>query len=121
VAAAVDLQPVIADVAERIVTRERKSLEHLDAKFRTPAEKRQYVAKWYEGHSEFVARAMGPLVAAYGRVGWHVAAWADSYCVAAMNELDGRPVAEVMELWLTTKAGKLAADIKERLTCTTES
>jgi len=117
---AIDIAPLIADVAMRIVAREVSCLGVRIAKANSdPAAYFSWAVTWFETHRDYTAKAVAPLVAASSSP-LDTSAWAAEYCSATVQEFASREPASVLKDWEATKAGKLAATIGEAL-CTTAS
>jgi hypothetical protein len=117
---AIDLAPLIADAATRIVEREVSSLSRRVAKADAdPAAYFAWAVTWFEGHRDYTAKAIAPLVTASAS-DLDTSAWSAEYCSATVQEFASKEPAAVLKDWEATKAHKLAATIGEAL-CTTAS
>lgn len=115
---AIDLAPLIADAASRIVAREIIGLNaRIDKAAKDPAGYFAWAVTWFEGHRDYAAKAIMPLVQASASA-LDTSAWSAEYCSATVQEFASREPSAVLKDWETTKAGKLAATIGEAL-CTT--
>jgi len=116
----IDLAPLIADAAARIVAREVACLGVRVAKSSSdPAAYFAWAVTWFEGHKDYAAKTIAPIVAASASP-LDTSAWSAEYCSATVQEFASREPAAVLKDWEATKAGRLAATIGEAL-CTTES
>jgi len=116
----IDLAPLIADAATRIVEREVSSLSRRVAKADAdPAAYFAWAVTWFESHRDYTAKAIAPLVTASAS-DLDTSAWSAEYCSATVQEFASKEPAAVLKDWEATKAGKLAATIGEAL-CTTAS
>jgi HK97 family phage portal protein len=117
---AIDLAPLIADAAARIVAREIIGLNaRIDKASKDPAGYFAWAVTWFEGHRDYAAKTITPLVTA-SQSDLDTSAWSAEYCSATVQEFASKEPAAVLKDWETTKAGKLAATIGEAL-CTTAS
>ena len=116
----VDLQPLIADVAARIVAREIVGLNaRIDKSATDPQAYFRWSVEWFEKHREYVAKAVAPLLTA-ARSALDPQVMATEYCDHSVQEFASKEPAETLKLWNETKAAKLAAILGEKL-CTTGS
>jgi hypothetical protein len=116
----IDIAPLVADVAARIVGREIVGLNaRIAHAANDPAAYFAWAVTWFEGHRDYAVKAVAPLVAASASP-LDTSAWAAEYCSATVQEFASREPASVLKDWESTKAGKLAATIGEAL-CTTAS
>lgn len=116
---ALDLQPLIADAAERIVKREVGALgARGDQAYQDRAAWDTWAAGYYaKVHTVYIAKTLQPLAAAAGAASCDLEVIADKYCLDSMNALSGSPVRETLDNWTETKAAGLAATITEALQC----
>lgn len=112
---AVDLAPLIADVAQRIVAREIVGLNaRIDKAAKDPAAYFAWAVTWFEGHRDYAAKAVTPLVQAAAST-LDTSAWSAEYCSATVQEFASKEPQAVLKDWEATKAGRLAATIGEAL------
>jgi len=118
---AVDLTPLIADAADRIVKAEVEKLsQRVDKAAADPVKFFQFAQSWFDkSHRSYVVKVIGPILAADGR-GLDADAFATEYIDAAVQEFASKEPGELIEDWKCNKAARVAA-IMERKLCTTAS
>lgn len=118
---AVDLKPLIADAAERIVSREIIGLNaRIDKAGKDPAAYFAWAAEWFGKHQEYVGKALSPLFTAAGLDAEQAASCATEYCDQTVQEFARKKPQATLDEWQSTKAGRLAATLEDKL-CTIES
>lgn len=118
--ATINLEPLIADVAQRLVAREIVGLNaRISKAANDPQAYFRWSVEWFEKHREYVAKAIEPLTAAAGSPVDPTAAAAE-YCDRSVQEFASKEPSVVLAEWHLTKAGRLAAQLQELL-CTPTS
>jgi HK97 family phage portal protein len=121
-ATTINLEPLIADAAGRIVHTEVSALRkqyNRDWHTKQPTAFFQWAVKWFDKHQEYTTKIIAPLYAAAGVQS--PASFAEPYCLTSMQDFASGEPSEVLTEWETNKAGRLAAQLQEILLCTTES
>jgi HK97 family phage portal protein len=117
---AIDIAPLIADVAQRIVAREVVGLNARIGKATSdPAAYFAWAVTWFEGHQDYTAKAITPLVQASSSP-LDPSAWASEYCSATVQEFASRDPSEILKDWHESKAARLASILGDKL-CTIAS
>ena len=121
-AAAVDLSPIIASTAERIVTRELKALgSRADKAGQDKSTFLEWARTWYTGHSEYICRAVEPICLSANVESTQLTWMIDRYCESSIDLLCRHDVQEILSEWTEDKTDVLTKRIKEALSCTNES
>jgi hypothetical protein len=119
-AATIDLEPLIVDVAGRLVAREIVGLNaRIDKAANDPQAYFRWAAEWFEKHREYVTKAIEPLFTAAGSTIDPTAA-AAQYCDLSIQEFASKEPAVILSEWHLTKAGRLAEILRSAI-CTPTS
>lgn len=119
-AATINLEPLIVDVAQRLVAREIVGLNaRIDKAANDPQAYFRWAAEWFEKHREYVVKAIEPLFTAAGSSVDPTTAAAE-YCDLSIQEFASKEPAVILSEWHLTKAGRLAEILRSAI-CTPTS
>jgi hypothetical protein len=116
----IDMHPLIADAAERIVAREAMGLNaRIEKADKDPAAYFAWAVTWHEKHRDYVAKTVAPLAKAAASELDPVRFAAD-YCDSSVQELARRDIAVLTNEWAEAKTAELTTRL-ETLLCTIAS
>jgi hypothetical protein len=112
----IDMHPLIADAAERIVAREAMGLNaRIEKADKDPAAYFAWAVAWHEKHRDYVSKTVAPLAKAAASELDPVRFAAD-YCDSSVQELARRDIAVLTNEWAEAKTAELTTRL-ETLLC----